>query len=79
VFVLIQVADELIARSLGAVLDAPVDATVVVPELAAWIVSCPDPVWMIVICVPIGNATDAFVGILIVPAVDPLDARRISP
>jgi hypothetical protein len=74
-----QVAEELIARSLGAVLVAPVEFTVVVPELVAWIVSWPDPVWIIVIWVPIGNATDAFVGMLIVPAVDELDARRISP
>jgi hypothetical protein len=51
---LIQVADEFWVRSLGAVGVAPVDAIVVVPDVTAAIVICPEPVCMIVIEEPIG-------------------------
>lgn len=68
-----QVADEYCARSLGAVAVAPVEDTVVVPDETALIVTCPAPIWMMLICVPIGYATDAFVGIEYVCA-DALDA-----
>jgi hypothetical protein len=43
---------------------APADNTVVVPGVTALIVQLPAPILSIVIAVPIGNATDALVGIL---------------
>jgi hypothetical protein len=39
------------------------ESTVVVPGLAALTVTCPIPYWTRCICVPIGKATEAFVGI----------------
>jgi hypothetical protein len=52
---------------------------VVVPEETAWIVIRPEPTWSTVIWVPIGKATEAFVGTLKVAAVEELEARRIFP
>jgi len=60
---LTKVADEYCTRSLGAAGVPPLDRTVVVPLVTALIVTWPAPIWMILICDPIGNATEALVGI----------------
>jgi hypothetical protein len=51
---LIQVADEFCALNLGVAEVAPVELSVVVPEVTAAIVTCPTPVWIIVIEDPTG-------------------------
>ena len=60
---LTKVADEYCTRSLGDAAVAPLDRTVVVPLVTALIVTCPAPIWMMLIWHPIGNATEALVGI----------------
>jgi hypothetical protein len=60
---LIHAADLYCAR-VGDAAVAPADKTVVVPEVVALIVQVPAPIFNTVMQVPIGNATDAFVGIL---------------
>jgi hypothetical protein len=61
--VLIQAADLYCAR-VGDAAVAPADSTVVVPLVVADIVQVPAPIFNTVMQVPIGNATDALVGIL---------------
>ena len=63
VAVLMQAAD-LYCASVGDAAVAPADKTVVVPEVTAEIVQIPAPMFMTVMTVPTGNATDALVGIL---------------
>jgi len=48
----------------GAAATAPAERIVVVPEVTALIVQVPEPMFRTVIAVPIGKATEAFVGIL---------------
>ena len=64
VAILMQEATELTTRSFGAVLVAPVLRTVVVPLDTAEIVQSPAPMFITVITVPTGCATEALVGIL---------------
>jgi len=54
----------LYCASVGEAATAPADRTVVVPGVTAEIVQVPAPMFKTVIAVPIGNATDALVGIL---------------
>jgi hypothetical protein len=54
----------LYCASVGDAAVVPADKTVVVPEVTALIVQVPAPIFNTVIAVPIGNATDALVGIL---------------
>jgi hypothetical protein len=63
VAVLMQAAD-LYCPRVGEAAVAPADNTVVVPGVTAEIVHSPAPMLRTVITVPIGCATDAFVGIL---------------
>jgi hypothetical protein len=63
VAVLMQTA-VLYCANVGEAAVVPADKTVVVPEVTALIVQVPAPLFKIVIAVPIGNATEAFVGIL---------------
>jgi hypothetical protein len=63
VAVLMQAADLYCAR-VGEAATVPADKIVVVPGVTAEIVQAPTPMLRIVRTVPIGNATDAFVGIL---------------
>jgi hypothetical protein len=58
-----QAADLYCAR-VGDAAVAPADKTVVVPDVTAEIVQVPAPIFMTVITVPTGCATEAFVGIL---------------
>ena len=62
--ILIKAQDLYWAR-VGAAAVAPADKTVVVPLVTAEIVQVPAPILSTVITVPIGCATEAFVGILI--------------
>jgi hypothetical protein len=55
--------------NVGDALTAPALVTVVVPEVTAEIVTAPAPLLRIVMAVPTGNATEAFVGILKATAV----------
>ena len=60
-----QVAIELATRSLGVALVAPVEITVVVPDVTAPIVGCPAPVSQNTLnCVPTAKLKVASVGIL---------------
>ena len=59
----LQVTAEYCTLVLGAAAVAPFDSKVVVPDDAAEIVTCPAPIWIRSMLVPIGNATDALVGI----------------
>jgi hypothetical protein len=58
-----QAADLYCAR-VGDAATAPALRTVVVPDVTAEIVQVPAPMLRTVITVPIGNATEALVGIL---------------
>ena len=60
---LTKVADEYCALSLGAAAVAPVESTLVVPLVTAFMVTCPAPIWIMLIWEPMGNATEALVGI----------------
>jgi hypothetical protein len=59
----------LYCAKVGEAATAPAERTVVVPEVTAEIVTAPAPLLRIVIAVPTGNATEAFVGILKATAV----------
>jgi hypothetical protein len=54
----------LYCANVGEAATAPAERTVVVPEVVAEIVQEPAPLLRIVMAVPTGNATEAFVGIL---------------